>query len=72
MRFMKKITISKPRSRNVIEITQMDEDDWFYKIKHYNKSTGKVSESGMIVKSQIPLWTERLPKKGYSVVEEDI
>lgn len=69
---MRKITISKPRSRSVIEITQMEEEDWFYKIVHYNKSTKKVSESAMIVKNQIHLWAERLAKKGYLVVEEDI
>lgn len=69
---MKKYTCTIPKSRKVTTIEQMDSDDWFYRLKTFQKSSGKIYEQGMIVKTQIPLWTEKFKRQGYSVVEEDI
>lgn len=69
---MKNYTCTKPRSRKVTTIEQMDKDDWFYKLKTFQKSSGKIDEQGMIIKSQIPLWTEKFKREGYLVVVEDI
>jgi hypothetical protein len=69
---MKKFVISKLKSKKIIEITQLDKDDWFYKIQHLDKKTRKVDSSGMIIKKQIPEWTEMLSQRGYLIEEQDI
>lgn len=67
---MKAYKIKKLKSRRTIEIVQMDADDWFYKLKIFNGT--KVTESGMIIKSQIQVYLDKYKIEGYSIIEEDI
>lgn len=69
---MKKFKFTKKRGRKIVEIVQRDRDDWFYDVNRIEKSTGKIVETSMIIKGEVPRWKADYEKAGFSVTVEDI
>jgi hypothetical protein len=68
---MKKYTVTKPHSPNIIEITQRDSEGWFYDVLHKTKKSKKIVSDSMITAKDVPVWLAQYERNGFSVVESD-
>ena len=62
---MQTLVFEKPRSRKRVEISSVDEDDWFLNVTRLEKKSGKISSKVMIIQKDLEIWIVYLLGSGW-------
>jgi hypothetical protein len=59
--------LGKERSPNLIKFIEDKDDDWFIHVITYRKKTGIITNTSLIIKSDVETWKEHLINAGYNI-----
>lgn len=60
-------SFTKQRSPNSVVIVQDKNDEWFYYVITYRTKTGIITDSSMIIGSDLETWVRSVERMGYEL-----